>query len=86
MGLRLCLPVSPQFNRYLPNMSGYKGPAYPLEGGVQPGEVLGQHVVGMTKDISVNQRYNGLRYIQGKLVVVHLLCQHDAEPINMWPK
>ena len=65
MGQRLCLPVLPQFNRNLPNMGGYKVPMYPLEGGVQPGEVLGQHVVEIMEEISVSQWHGGSQHGQG---------------------
>ena len=54
-----------QFDSDFSNMGGYKGTLYPLEGGIQPGEVSGQHLVAMTENISAGQRCGGSWHGQG---------------------
>ena len=59
-------------------------PAPPGRKGLAQGG-LGQHVVAVMEEIYVGQRCGGSQHDQGRLVVSHLLCQRNTNPINYRP-
>ena len=84
--LCLRLPISPQFDRDLPDMCGNEQPLYPLEDGVPPGYVAGKQMVAVTEEVSVGQRRVGSRNSQGRIVVAYISGQRDAKTVNYCPK
>ena len=84
-GLHLHLSISSNFDRDFPKISGNEQTLYPLEGKVQPGDMLGEHVVAVTETVSFGQRRSGLWHGKGRLVVSNLLGNCNTQPINQQP-
>ena len=79
---RLQLRIPPHLHCDLPNVVHNDQPLDPLEGGVYPREVAGEHVMLVPEEVSVYHQCGGARHGQGRFVIASILDQGNEKIVG----